>query len=200
MKLEVVVIPVSDVDRAKEFYTGLGWRLDADFPTDELRVVQVTPPGSPTSVIFGTNVTDGQPGSTRDLMLVVGDIDAARTELLAAGVDVSEVFHDRGGVFHHAGTAGRVAGKAPESGSYGSFLSFDDPDGNGWIVQEITRRLPGRVDGDVRYSSAGDLEAALVRAAAAHGKHETTDLGGEYDEQWPAWYARFMLDEQRPPT
>ena len=200
MKLEVVVLPVSDVDRAKKFYAGLGWRLDADFSTDDLRVVQLTPPGSPASVIFGTNVSAGEPGSTRDLMLVVSDIEAARAELVDAGVEVSDVFHDEGGVFHHAGTAGRVAGKAPESGSYGSFLSFEDPDGNGWIVQEITSRLPGRVDTETTYSSAADLEGALSRAAAAHGTHEADDLGGVYDEQWPAWYARFMVAEQTPPA
>ncbi|MBW8751497.1 MAG: VOC family protein [Propionibacteriales bacterium] len=199
MKLEVVVLPVSDVDRAKEFYKGLGWRLDADFSTDDLRVVQVTPPGSPASVIFGTAVTDATPGSTQDLMLVVSDIEAARAELVAAGVDVSEVFHDAGGVFHHGGTAGRVSGPAPDNTSYGSFLSFADPDGNGWIVQEITTRLPGRVDTPVTYSSAADLKGALERVAAAHGKHEEEN-GGEYDKEWPAWYAQYMVDEQRPPA
>jgi catechol 2,3-dioxygenase-like lactoylglutathione lyase family enzyme len=145
MKLEVVVIPVSDVDRAKDFYTTLGWRLDADFATSEdFRVVQVTPPGSQASVIFGTGVTSATPGSVRDLQLVVTDIEAARAELADAGVDVSEVFHDVGGVFHHAGTVGRVPGPAPERSSYGSFASFIDPDGNGWILQEVTNRLPGR--------------------------------------------------------
>ena len=200
MKLEVVVLPVTDVDRAKKFYAGLGWRLDADFSTDDLRVVQLTPPGSAASVIFGDGVTAGEAGSTRDLMLVVSDIDAARDELLNAGVEVSDVFHDQGGVFHHAGTAGRVLGRAPESGSYGSFVSFEDPDGNGWIIQEITSRLPGRVDTETTYSSAADLEGALSRAAAAHGTHEADDLGGAYDDQWPAWYARFMVAEQVPPA
>ena len=144
MKLEVVVLPVSDVDRAKDFYGGLGWREDADFATDELRVVQFTPPGSQCSIIFGQNVTAGAPGSTKDLQLTVFDIDAARAELVGRGVDVSEIFHDTGGVFHHAGTGGRAAGPAPERASYGSFASFSDPDGNGWLLQEIKTRLPGR--------------------------------------------------------
>ncbi|WP_007512460.1 VOC family protein [Pseudofrankia saprophytica] len=145
MKLEVVVIPVSDVDKAKEFYVSLGWRLDADFATDEpFRVVQVTPPGSPSSVIFGTGLTTATPGSAQGLHLVVNDVEAARAELAGLGVDVSEVFHDAGGVFHHAGTQGRVPGPDPERRSYSSFVSFSDPDGNGWVVQEITTRLPGR--------------------------------------------------------
>jgi catechol 2,3-dioxygenase-like lactoylglutathione lyase family enzyme len=145
MKLEVVVLPVADVDRAKAFYTALGWRLDADFTTDTgLRVVQVTPPGSLCSVIFGTAITSGTPGSTQDLMLTVYDIDAARAELLSRGADVSEVFHDEGGVFHHPGTDGRLPGPDPEGRSYCSFASFSDPDGNGWLLQEIKTRLPGR--------------------------------------------------------
>lgn len=146
MKLEVVVLPVSDVDRAKRFYGGLGWRLDADFANgDDLRVVQLTPPGSPCSVIFGKNVTAGTPGSIQDLMLIVHDIEAARAELIGHGVDVSPVFHDEGGVFHHAGTKGRVPGPDPQARSYCSWASFSDPDGNGWLLQEITTRLPGRV-------------------------------------------------------
>ena len=144
MKLEVVVVPVSDVDRARDFYGGLGWREDADFATDELRVVQFTPPGSACSIIFGENVTTGVPGSLQDLQLTVFDIDAARAELIARGVDVGEIFHDTGGVFHHAGTEGRAAGPAPDRASYGSFASFSDPDGNGWLLQEIQTRLPGR--------------------------------------------------------
>jgi catechol 2,3-dioxygenase-like lactoylglutathione lyase family enzyme len=145
MKLEVVVVPVSDVDKAKGFYQALGWRLDADFVTGEdFRVVQLTPPGSPCSVIFGTGLTSATPGSAQGLQLVVTDVEAARTELTARGADVSEVFHDAGGVFHHAGTAGRVTGPAPEHQSYGSFASFSDPDGNEWFVQEVTTRLPGR--------------------------------------------------------
>ncbi|MGJ7506387.1 VOC family protein [Variovorax sp. GT1P44] len=146
MKLEVVVLPVSDVDRAKRFYGGLGWRLDADFANgDDLRVVQLTPPGSPCSVIFGKNVTASTPGSIQDLMLIVHDIEAARAELIGHGVDVSPVFHDEGGVFHHAGTKGRVPGLDPQGRSYCSWASFSDPDGNGWLLQEITTRLPGRV-------------------------------------------------------
>jgi catechol 2,3-dioxygenase-like lactoylglutathione lyase family enzyme len=145
MKLEVVVVPVSDVDKAKGFYQALGWRLDADFVTGEdFRVIQLTPPGSPCSVIFGTGITSATPGSAQGLQLVVTDVEAARTELTKRGADVSEVFHDAGGVFHHAGTAGRVTGPAPEHQSYGSFASFSDPDGNEWFVQEVTERLPGR--------------------------------------------------------
>jgi catechol 2,3-dioxygenase-like lactoylglutathione lyase family enzyme len=145
MKLEVVVVPVSDVDKAKGFYQALGWRLDADFVAgDDFRVVQLTPPGSPCSVIFGTGVTSAPPGSAQGLQLVVTDVEAARTELTERGAGVSEVFHDAGGVFHHAGTAGRVTGPAPEHQSYGSFASFSDPDGNEWFVQEVTERLPGR--------------------------------------------------------
>jgi catechol 2,3-dioxygenase-like lactoylglutathione lyase family enzyme len=144
-KLEVVVIPVSDVDRAKAFYLALGWRQDADFAKSaDFRVVQVTPPGSPCSVIFGTGLTTAAPGSTQGLQLVVGDIDAARADLADHGAEVSEVFHDAGGVFHHAGTEGRATGPAPDHQSYGSFVSFSDPDGNSWFVQEITQRLPGR--------------------------------------------------------
>ncbi|GGX77695.1 VOC family protein [Streptomyces anandii] len=145
MRLEVVVIPVADVDRAKDFYEGLGWRLDADVAKgDDFRVVQVTPPGSPCSVIFGTGLTSAAPGSAEGLHLVVPDIETARAEVAGRGVDVSEVFHDAGGVFHRAGTEGRVPGPDPERQSYGSFASFSDPDGNGWVLQEITTRLPGR--------------------------------------------------------
>jgi catechol 2,3-dioxygenase-like lactoylglutathione lyase family enzyme len=145
MKLEVVVIPVSDVDRAKAFYETLGWRLDADFATgDDFRVIQLTPPGSPCSVIFGSGVSSAAPGSAEGLHLVVADIEAARAELAGRGVDVSEVFHDAGGVFHRAGTTGREPGPDPQRTSYASFASFSDPDGNGWVLQEITSRLPGR--------------------------------------------------------
>jgi catechol 2,3-dioxygenase-like lactoylglutathione lyase family enzyme len=145
MRLEVVILPVSDVDRAKDFYVGLGWRLDADFTTPEgLRVVQVTPPGSQASVNFGTKVSSSEPGSVQSLILSVYDLDETRTELIARGAEVSEVFHDEGGVFLHAGTGGRVAGPDPEGRSYGSWASFSDPDGNGWLLQEIKSRLPGR--------------------------------------------------------
>ncbi len=145
MRLEVVVLPVTDVDRAKNFYKALGWREDADLATGaDFRVVQFTPPGSPCSIIFGAGLTSAAPGSAQGLQLVVTDIEAARNELNGAGAQVSEVFHDAGGVFHHAGTEARVAGPAPDHQSYGSFASFSDPDGNGWLIQEITTRLPGR--------------------------------------------------------
>ncbi|WP_127502337.1 VOC family protein [Actinoplanes solisilvae] len=195
-KLEVVVVPVSDVDRAKDFYTGLGWRLDADVATDEsFRVVQVTPPGSPASVIFGSSVTDQAPGSAQGLHLIVNDIDAAHDELKRLGAAPSEVFHDAGGIFHHNGTESRVTGPAPQRGSYGSFLSFSDPDGNGWLLQEITTRLPGRVDpSTTAFATTADLAAALRRAAAAHGEHEART--GEEDANWPDWYADYMVREQ----
>jgi catechol 2,3-dioxygenase-like lactoylglutathione lyase family enzyme len=145
MKLEVVVVPVSDVDRAKDFYTGLGWREDGDYPiAADYRVVQLTPPGSAASVIFGTGLSNAAPGSLEGVQLVVADIEAARAELVGRGVEVSEVFHDATGIFHHAGTTDRVEGPDPQRSSYGSFASFSDPDGNGWILQEITTRLPGR--------------------------------------------------------
>src|SRR3954447_24620860 len=194
MKLEVVVIPVTDVDRAKDFYKGLGWRLDADFATsEEFRVVQLTPPGSPASVIFGTGLTSAVPGSVRDLMMTVSDVEEARAQLVAAGVDASEVFHDAGGVFHHAGTTGRVPGPADDHADYGSYVSFRDPDGNGWILQEIRVRLPGRVVQTARYNDAQDLAEALRRAAAAHGEHEART--GEADADWPDWYAKYMVAE-----
>jgi catechol 2,3-dioxygenase-like lactoylglutathione lyase family enzyme len=145
MKLEVVVVPVSDVDRAKGFYTSLGWRQDADFSGEgDFRVVQLTPPGSACSIIFGSEITSASPGSADGLQLVVTDIEAARAELVDRGVEVSEVFHDTGGVFHHAGGKARAPGPAPDHRSYGSFASFSDPDGNGWVLQEVTTRLPGR--------------------------------------------------------
>ncbi|MFD9698720.1 VOC family protein [Lentzea sp. NPDC059081] len=145
-KIEVAVIPVSDVDRAVHFYKALGWRFDAEFADDEgYRLVQLTPPGSPASIIFGTGVTNAAPGSTEGLHLVVDDVVAAREDLLGRGVRVSEIFHDKTGVFHHAGDEARVAGPAPDRSSYGSFATFSDPDGNGWVLQEVTTRLPGRV-------------------------------------------------------
>jgi catechol 2,3-dioxygenase-like lactoylglutathione lyase family enzyme len=194
--LEVVVIPVSDVDKAKAFYQGLGWRLDADFATGpDFRVVQVTPAGSPCSVIFGTGITSAAPGSAQGPQLVVQDIDAARADLAAHGAEVSEVFHDEGGVFHHAGTAGRVPGPAPGQASYGSFVSFADPDGNAWFVQEVTTRLPGRVTpAPAAYGSAADLAQALRRAEAAHGRYE--EQTGKPDPDWPDWYAGYMVREQ----
>ncbi len=196
MKLEVVVLPVTDVDRAKNFYKALGWREDADYALGEdFRVVQLTPPGSACSIIFGIGITSAVPGSAQGLHLVVTDIDAARAELADRGAEVSEVFHDAGGVFHHAGTKGRVAGPAPDHKSYGSFVSFSDPDGNGWFVQEVTTRLPGRVTAvRTAYDSAADLAGALRRAVAAHGKHE--EEIGQPDPDWPDWYAQYMVDEQ----
>jgi Predicted enzyme related to lactoylglutathione lyase len=200
MKFEVVVIPVSDVNRAKEFYGRLGWRLDADYDNgDDFRVIQFTPPGAGCSVIFGKNVTAAAPGSAQGLYLIVSDIEAARDELVAHGVDASEVFHDAGGVY--AGTDQpylfgrlRVSGPDPEHRSYRSFVSFSDPDGNGWLLQEVTTRLPGRVAGNTTYASAGDLSQALQRAAAAHGQHEART--GQADPNWPDWYAEYMVREQ----
>ena len=200
MKLEIVVIPVSDVDRAKRFYGGLGWRLDADFAAgDDYRVIQFTPPGSGCSVIFGRNVTAAAPGSAQGLYLIVSDVKVARDELLARGVAVGEVFHDAGGVY--AGNDEpylfgriRVDGVDPEHRSYRSFASFKDPDGNGWLFQEITARLPGRVDADTTFASSTELASALRRAAAAHGEHEK--LIGKHDEDWPDWYADYMVKEQ----
>lgn len=190
LKLEIIVLPVSDVDRAKEFYAKLGCREDADFTAqDALRVVQMTPPGSLTSIIFGDGIIDAAPGSTQGVQFVVDDIVAAHDELAAKGIKVSEVFHDAGGVFHHGGTAGRVSGPQPDRASYGSFLSFEDPDGNGFVIQEITNRLPGRVT-DVIYHSVSEVETALRDAAAAHGKHE--EETGQPDENWPVWYAQYM--------
>jgi catechol 2,3-dioxygenase-like lactoylglutathione lyase family enzyme len=201
MKLEVVVIPVSDVDRAKRFYGGLGWRLDADFAAeDDFRVVQFTPPGSGCSVIFGKNVTAAAPGSAQGLYLIVSDIGTARDELVGRGVEISEVFHDAGGV--HAGTDEpylfgrlRVSGPDSEHRSYRSYASFSDPDGNGWLFQEVTVRLPGRVDaGDTTFTSPTELARALRRAEAAHGEHEKRT--GQRDADWPDWYAQYIVREQ----
>lgn len=194
-KLEVVVLPVTDVDRAKSFYASLGWREDADFTAgDGLRVVQFTPPGSEASIIFGKGVTSGTPGAVQDLQLTVFDIDKAREDLVARGVEVSEVFHDVGGIFHHGGIEGRVAGPAADHADYGSFAAFSDPDGNGWILQEIQVRLPGRVAATTRYDGVEDLAEALRRAAAAHGEHEART--GEADANWPDWYAEYMVRER----
>jgi catechol 2,3-dioxygenase-like lactoylglutathione lyase family enzyme len=197
-KLEVVVIPVADVDRAKEFYLGLGWRLDADRAAgDSFRIVQLTPPGSDCSIQFGTGLTSGVPGSAQDLYLIVSDIEAARAELVTHGVEASEVFHEGapGARFTTDGTNGRLSGRAPDDASYGSFVSFRDPDGNGWLFQEITTRLPGRVDqAATAFASASDLADAMRRASAAHGEHEKRI--GNADANWPDWYARYMVAEQ----
>ena len=199
MKLEIVVIPVSDVDRAKRFYGDLGWRLDADFAAgDDYRVIQFTPPGSGCSVIFGKNVTAAAPGSAQGLYLIVSDIEAARDDLLRRGVEVSDVFH--GGDNVYAGTDEpylfgrvRVDGPDPDRGSYRSFASFSDPDGNGWLFQEVTTRLPGRIDSNATsFASAEDLKSAMWRAAVAHGEHEKR-TGGQRDENWPDWYAAYMV-------
>ena len=198
LKLEVVVIPVSDVDRAKEFYGSLGWRLDADFPFENgFRVVQFTPPGSGCSVQFGTNITSAGPGSAQGLYLIVSDIAAAREELVARGVEVSEVFHAEtpGAQFQPDNTSGRVSGAAPDHASYRSFATFSDPDGNGWLLQEITTRLPGRVDAaETAFASTADLAGALRRAEAAHGEHEKRT--GQRDANWPDWYAAYMVAER----
>jgi catechol 2,3-dioxygenase-like lactoylglutathione lyase family enzyme len=197
LRLEVVVIPVSDVDRAKAFYTGLGWRLDADVvPSDDLRLIQFTPPGSGCSIQFGTNLTSAAPGSARGLYLVVTDIEAARDQLVAQHVKVSEVFHEEslGGRFEY-GTDRRASGTSANRSSYGSFASFDDPDGNGWLLQEITTRLPGRVDAaTTSFASASDLARAMERASVAHGEHEKRI--GHADPNWPDWYAEYMVREQ----
>ncbi|MES0059530.1 VOC family protein [Mesorhizobium sp. M0041] len=195
MKLEVVVIPVSDVDRAKAFYGRIGWRLDADFAVDEsFRVVQFTPPGSPASVHFGIGLTSAKPDAASTTYLVVSDIETARAELLAKGVEVSDVFHRAG--------PGQppIQGRDPEGRSYVSFATFNDPDRNTWLMQEITNRFPGRVDADATsFVSLADLAGALRRAAAAHGKHEERD-GGRHDENWPDWYAEYIVAEYKGKT
>lgn len=181
VKLEVVIIPVSDVDRAKEFYLKLGWRLDKTPPG----VVQITPHGSGCSIQFGPTLTSAAPGSAK-CYLIVSDIEAARDEFVAAGVEVGEIFH--------RGPDGPVSGPDPERGTYRSFISFSDPDGNYWLVQEITTRLPGRVDpGATSFTSASDLASAMRRASVAHGEHEKRI--GKADENWPDWYARYMVAE-----
>jgi catechol 2,3-dioxygenase-like lactoylglutathione lyase family enzyme len=189
-KIEVALIPVSDVDRAKEFYVRLGWRLDDDVVMgNDFRVVQLTPPGSGCSISFGRGVTAAEPGSFRG-GLIVFDIEAAHKEIVAKGINASEVFH--GSPFS---PAGRVSGPDPERQSYRSYVSFEDPDGNSWIVQEVTRRLPGRIDpATTTFASANDLASAIRRAAAAHGEHEKRN--GQRDANWPDWYAAYMAAEQ----
>jgi catechol 2,3-dioxygenase-like lactoylglutathione lyase family enzyme len=199
MKLEVLVIPVSDVDRAKEFYSRLGWRLDADVATGEdFRLIQLTPPGSGCSVQFGTDLTSAAPGSLQSTYLIVADIATMRDELAKSGVEVTEVFHCETGLacrFGGADAPGRAPGRGPDDGSYSSFASFSDPDGNTWLLQEVTTRLPGRMDpARTLFASAADLAEALRRAAAAHGEHEART--GQADADWPAWYAEYMVREQ----
>jgi catechol 2,3-dioxygenase-like lactoylglutathione lyase family enzyme len=190
MKLEVVLIGVSDVDRAKAFYENLGWRLDADFATgDDWRVVQLTPPNSDASVIFGKGIASPEPGSARSLVLAVNDVDAARADLTARGVDVSEIFHYTGGVFG-AGESARAAGRDPQGRSYFSFASFEDPDGNGWLLQEIRARLPGREWTSTRASAtdAATLANLLREAAEHHDRYEKA----HGDHHWADWYAPYL--------
>lgn len=198
LKLEVVVIPVADAERSKAFYGGLGWRLDADFGFDNgFRVVQFTPPGSGASIQFGTRITAATPGSAQGLYLIVSDIEAARDELAGLGAEVSEVFHPGApGAQFVQDEDGRVTGPAPEHETYGSFATFRDPDGNEWLLQEVTVRLPGRVDAtETRFGSSAELADAMRRASVAHGEHEQRE-GGEYDVNWPVWYAAYMVAEQ----
>ena len=198
LKLEVIVIPVSDVDRAKQFYAKLSWRLDADFKFDDgFRVVQFTPPGSECSVQFGTKMTSAAPGSAQGTYLVVPDVEAARAALVARGIEISDAFHpaNPGAQFQPVGDSGRVSGPAPDHASYGSFATFSDPDGNSWLLQEITTRLPGRVETkSATFASNNDLADALRRAEAAHGEHEARI--GHSDKNWPEWYANYMTAEQ----
>jgi catechol 2,3-dioxygenase-like lactoylglutathione lyase family enzyme len=202
MKLEVVVIPVADVDRAAKFYERLGWRKDADFVDGKSRRLQFTPPGSPCSILFGTGLTPSPPGSAQFLHLVVSDIEAARGELVRNGVDASGVFHDATGGFNRFDPSARASGPDPKRRSYASFVTFKDPDGNLWLLQEITTRLPGRIDSnETTYTSASDLANAMRRAATAHGEHEKRI--GAADANWPDWYAAYMVSEQsgkEPPT
>jgi catechol 2,3-dioxygenase-like lactoylglutathione lyase family enzyme len=191
MKLEATVIPVSDVDRAKKFYTGLGWRLDVDHVGGNgVRLIQFTPPGSGSSVQFGVNLTHATPGSAQGLLLAVSDIETARQQLVARGIEASEVFHCATGTgCRFPGIGARVSSPHPEHLSYGSFASFSDPDGNSWLLQEVTTRLPGRIAGDTTYASVHDLSEAMIRAATAHGKHEARI--GKADPNWPDWYAEY---------
>ena len=194
MKLEVVIVPVSDVDRAKAFYEKLEFRLDIDIVNKNFRGIQFTPPRSEASIIFGKGVTSARSGSA-DLVLAVDNVDAARKDLIARGINVSEVFHYAGGPFNNAVENPRVSGRDPQGRSYFSFASFEDPDGNRWLLQEITTRLPGRIDSAVTtFSSVSDLASALRRAEAAHGEHEKRT--GERDANWPDWYAKYMIAEQ----
>lgn len=196
MKLEAIVLPVADVDRAAAFYTGLGWRVDADIRTAEGgRILQFTPPGSPASILIGTGLTPSAPGSARFIHLIVSDIVAARADLVAHGAAPGEVFHDAGGGYNRFDPAVRASGPDPERRSYASFLTFADPDGNEWVLQEITSRFPGRIDSGVTsFASPRDLADALRRAAAAHGEHEAK--AGAADPDWPEWYARHLAAEQ----
>ena len=193
-KLEVIIVPVSDVDRAKAFYEKVGFRLDIDITNENFRGVQFTPPGSQTSIIFGKGVTSATAGSA-ELVLAVDNVDAVQDELIGRGAEMSEIFHYAGGPFNNAVENPRIAGRDPEGRSYFSFASFEDPDGNRWLLQEITTRLPGRIDSAATtFSSASDLASALRRAEAAHGEHEKR--AGERDANWPDWYAKYIVAEQ----
>ena len=196
MKLEVIVIPVSDVDRAAKFYGGLGWRVDADIAgAGGTRILQLTPPGSQCSIIFGTHLTPSAAGSAQFMHLIVSDIVAARAELVDKGVDASEVFHDSAGGYDRFDPRARASGPDPRRRTYASFVTFNDPDGNGWVLQEITARFPGRIDSNATtFASIADLASALRRAADAHGAHE--DRVGAADANWPDWYAAYMVAEQ----
>lgn len=190
LKLEVIALPVADVDRAKRFYGDLGWRLDADFVISEtVRAVQFTPPGSPCSIHFGKGINTAEPGSASGMYLIVSDIEAARAELIDRGAKVSEIYHQGLG-------EPRKSGRDPARRTYTSYATFSDPDGNTWLLQEVTTRLPGRIDLDgATFTSIADLKAALKRAEAAHGEHEKR-LGGERDANWADWYAEYMVHEQ----
>jgi len=193
MKLEVVVIPVSDVDRAKRFYLSMGWRLDADFASGDMwRVVQVTPPGSPCSFFIGKGLTQATPGSAPGLLLMVDDIEAARAELIGHDVEVSEVFHFEGGL-HFTGTQGRLPGPDPERRSYSTFASFNDPDGNGWVLQEIKTRLPGRGLGGMDVATLTEL---LRETEEHHGAYEATAP----KHHWSGWYAAYIVARERGRT
>jgi len=194
-KLEVLLLPVSDVHRAADFYQQLGWRVDVDHREGDARVVHFTPPGSAASVLFGTGLSPSAPGSAQLTFLAVSDIVAARAALAARGVDISEVFHDRNGGYRFDPDA-RANGPDPDRRSYASFAAFSDPDGNSWLLQEVTTRLPGRIDSGVTsFGSTADLAGALRRAAAAHGEHEAR-TGGGHDANWPDWYAAYLAAEQ----
>jgi len=196
MKLEVIVLPVSDVDRAATFYRELGWRVDADIATDNGgRILQFTPPGSPCSILIGTGLTPSAPGTAQFVHLIVSNIEAARAELIGRGVDASEIFHDAAGGYNRFDPAVRASGPDPERRSYASFVTFSDPDGNGWILQEITNRFPGRLDPDVTsFASVRDVADALRRASVAHGEHEKRI--GAADPNWADWYAAYIVAEQ----
>ena len=196
MKLEVLVLPVADVDRAADFYARLGWRMDVDVRVEGGRILQYTPPGSPASILFGTGLSPAMPGSAQYLHLIVADIEAATRDLASRGVETSGVFHDSTGGFNRFDPRIRASGPDPERRSYGSFATFGDPDGNLWVLQEITTRWPGRVDSDgTHYASVRDLADSMRRASVAHGAHEAR-TGGQYDENWPDWYAAHMVAEQ----